>query len=208
VISAREKEADMKRLLALLAPVLTVVALVAAPAAAQAKTARWYAGGQLIPEGETVPVTIGGVDSIYIESFGLRVTCHQRGTGTVANASGEGTESVTSATLRFCAAEAGGETLHTRLCPPGTRTELTAENLPWTGKTNEQDNASYEGVTLVASCSGQNSAQLTGTITGLVKAHGVQFGDELDNLLSPIARFTGDWHLEGPEHRRQVTAIV
>jgi len=201
----------VKKLLALSAPLLAAVALVAAPAAARAaEPVSWYAGGRLLAEGEPLPVTVEGTDSIYAFSFGFRATCHQSGTGTVENLGGQALESVTSATFGSCRVETGGERLRKKECPKGTKPEIAAEGLPWSGKVNEDLDASYEGVQLRISCSGEDSELLTGSISGFVTVNGLAFGEQQfgSNFLEPDSLFTGVWHLRGPEHRRAITAIL
>jgi hypothetical protein len=203
----------MKKMLTLCAPIVTLAVLAIAPAAAQAQSpAAWYVGSHRLPVGQTAPVELEGETSIYIESFVFRVTCHAKGSGTVENGEDTATSSFTELRFNQCAAEEGGsEKLGVKVCPPRTKPELIARELPLDGQLDEFEYDVMGNVDLELACSGLSGETLTGTIFGLANPGKLQFGYELDspvNFLAPGALFTGVWRLLDPEGGRRISAIA
>jgi hypothetical protein len=196
-----------------LASIVTVALVVASPAAAQTG-AYWYAKGTRVPEGEVVPVTLKGSSSLYLASFGERVSCRTRGAGAVANSEGEGgVDEITELEFSACRLELGlAEKAYERACPRHSKLELTASGLPWSGSLEEGPLGFIEGVNLVVECSGIGAISGgEGTLVGTVGRGKLSFGvPEVGegNFLEPDALFNGVWSIVGPPGQRAITALA
>jgi len=168
----------MRKLIALLAPVLSAAALGLAPAAAQAEEyGRWYHGnGKPLAAGVAVPVTLEGRLAFYYFDGLIRETCSVSGAGSVENPSeGAGTSEITAVEIHHCTLEAQAEIKEEFKKGPG-KVELAASKLPWHGHLvlfGAYDE--IEGVGLTTEIEGK-SEEVTGTLRPLVGPHYLQFG--------------------------------
>ena len=196
-----------------LGPIVAVALAIASPAAAQSG-AYWYAKGTRVPEGEVVPVTLRGNSSLYLASFGERVSCHTRGAGTIADIEGQGgVDEITELEFSGCKLELGlAEEEHERACPAHSKLELTAHGLPWSGGLEEGPLGFIEDAGLAVECSGIGAiSESEGTLVATVGRNTLSFGvDEAGdgNFLEPDELFDGVWSISGPPGQKAITALA
>ena len=197
-----------------LAPIVALALIVASPAAAQSG-ADWYVKGARLAEYSLTPVLLKGSSSIYMTSFGERVSCHTRGAGAIANAEEVGEDEITELDFSECKLELGlAEKARVRACPKHSKLELTAQRLPWYGILEDAPINAIREVSFSIECTGYGPiAEAEGNLEATVTRGKLSFGVEegggsYGNFLAPDEAFNGVWSIIGPPGERAITALV
>jgi hypothetical protein len=177
----------MRKRLAVLAPLLAVMAFAAIPAAAQA-VPHWYKKNVLLGSGP-VPVATNG--ALQLEALGTKVTCKVKDSEEIWNpaSGGPGEDLMTSFQLVKCKSSPGNSA-----CPPGN-VQVLANGLPWPSVLVEEPGPvirdEIKKVRLILRCiPGTVGDEFEGTLSpevvGNVLVFGPGSGTLLDASLNPM----------------------